>query len=122
MLIVAARMVVIRLGGGRVTPKPVEVNPGSLADAATHLHSYGTSIRGIESPTFGAIRNSLVGFETASATGSVDASVKQALTTIAGRHEQFGDALKSASSVMVNVDYVAARLLEPLGNLNQRPE
>lgn len=112
----------MRLGGGRVTPKPVEVNPSSLADAARHLHSYGTSIRRIESPTFGAIRNSLAGFETASATDGLDGSVRQALTTIAGRHEQFGDALKSASSAVVNADYVAARLLESLGNLNQRPE
>ncbi|GAB87948.1 hypothetical protein GORBP_122_00260 [Gordonia rubripertincta NBRC 101908] len=122
MLIMGMPCVAMRLGGGVVAPKPVEVNTGSLADTATHLHSLGASIRGIEAPAFGAIGNSLAGFETASAAARVDGSVKQALTTIAGRHEQFGDALESASIAIINADYVAARLLESLGDLNQRPE
>ena len=38
-----------------MTPKPVEVTPSSLTDAARHMASNGISIRAIESPTFGAI-------------------------------------------------------------------
>ncbi|MFE0751428.1 hypothetical protein [Gordonia sp. NPDC058843] len=100
----------------------MEVTPSSLTDAARHMASNGMSIRLIESPTFGAILMSMSGFEVAAVADSVGASVKQALTTIAGRHEQFGDALDSAASVLVNVDDVAGRLLQSLGNLNQRPE
>ncbi|AWO86972.1 hypothetical protein DLJ61_20140 [Gordonia terrae] len=105
-----------------MAPKPVEVTPSSLTDASRHLATYGMSLRTMESPTFGAVKMSMTGFEVASVVDSVNASVKQALTTIAGRHEQFGDALDSAASVLVNVDDVAARLLQSLGNLNQRPE
>ena len=108
--------------GDSMTPKPVEVTPSSLTDAARHMASNGISIRAIESPTFGAITMAVPGFEVAAVADGVGASVKQALTTIAGRHEQFGDALDSAASVLVNVDNVAGRLLQSLGNLNQRSE
>lgn len=104
-----------------MAPPNVSVDPGELTAAGSTIGGYASSIRAIESPTFGAVANALPGFETAGAANESTQAVKQALTTISGRHEQLAGALKTGARTIVLCDDVAAAQLRSMGDLNEKP-
>lgn len=72
---------------------------------------------GIAGPN--AAAGALAGFETAEAIGHSDEAVRQALSTITGRCDQFASALKVGAHVIVSSEAIAARQLRSVGDLNE---
>lgn len=102
-----------------MTSPQVHVAPADLRAAGGQLASVGQGVRDTPPPDFGGASTSLTSFATAESLVGSDDTVESAMTTIAGRCEQFGDAMRVGGNFFTDTDEVAAAQLKAMGNLNE---